>query len=420
MAKYTITLREILQRGNGSVDLIEPEVMTELSKRYLFGTELNCISAEYRDFLATAFAYHYFNDEIGYETFGLWRQALIGKIYENQNYLNDLLSYHLKGIFSEYTVQHNTGKQDETGKLVTTINREVNDENDTSSEADGRQSSQSEGTGLRTDNLRDTTNYNSATADRGTINNQDSGSDIRRNTGTTEQAHTGYDTAYSNGYSSESHTGYDENTDNRTDTNKSNAVDLFSDTPMGDLGNLITAVQGDATGTGVSRATTPGTEYNYLSTATERDATNVDQSNSSARTDYNSQNRTENNLEDRDVYNSQQTQTDNTAETTTYGRGQTENRNLTSSRSGSDTDVHTGTVQNNETSSASGTDHSEGKGHSEGHRTEDTAMNNDRTHAKTSEGDMEKMRVTYDLLLRGANLLNKVWDLFDPLFMGIF
>lgn len=420
MAKYTMTIREILQRANNSVDVIEPAEMTELSKRYLFGSELNYISEEYRDFLATAFAYHYFNDEIGYETYGMWRQRVMGVVYENQYYLNDILKNHLKGIFAEYSVQHSEGKKDETGNLVTSINREVNDENDSTSEADGRQNSQSEGTGLRTDNLRDTTNYNSATADRGTVNNQDSGSDVRRNTGTTEQAHTGYDTAYSQGYSSESHTGYDENTDERTDTNKRNAVQLFSDTPMGDLDNLITAVQGDATGTGVARATTPGTQYNYLSTATENDATDVDQSNGSARTDYNSQNRTENNLEDRDVYNSQQTQTDNTAETTTYGRGQSETRNLTSSRSGSDTDVHTGTVQNNETSNASGTEHSEGKGHSEGHRTEDTTMNNDRTHNQTSEGDVEKTRITYDLLLRSANLLSKVWDIFDPLFMGIF
>ena len=420
MAKYTISIREILQMGNDSVDQIEPAVMTNLAKRYLFGSELNVISGEYRDFLATAFAYHYFLDEIGQETFGLWRMRLISKIYENQNYINEILKYHLQGIFTEYTVTHNTGNKRDVGVINKEINRESNGKADNTQKTDGNQTSQSQDTGLRTDNLKDTTTYGSASEDKGTIANQDSGSDIRRNTGTTEQAHSGYDTSYSQGYATESHTGYDETVVDQTDSNKSNSVQLFSDTPMGALGNLITAIQSDATGTGVSRATTPGTDFEYLSTATENDATNVDKSDGTTRENYNSENRTDNNLEDKDVYNSQQTQTDNISDTTTYGRGQSETRNLVSSRSGSDSDVHTGTVQNNETQNGSATDHSEGTAHSES-RTEDAiteAGNTDST--RTSSAESDKMRVTYDLLLRGCNLMGKIWDIFDPLFMGIF
>lgn len=420
MAKYTIEIREILQMGNNSVDQIEPAVMTELAKKYLFGPELNVISEEYRDFLATAFAYHYFLDEIGQETFGLWRMRLVDKIYENQHYINDLLKYHLQGIFAEYTVTHNTDNKTDNGTTHNQINREASSQGDTTQEADGKQSSNANASSLRTDNLKDTTTYNSGTEDKGTIVNQDSGSDVRRNTGTTEQAHTGYDSSLSQGYSVESHTGYDETDTNNTDTNKSNAVQLFSDTPMGDLDNLITAVQGDATGTGVSRATTPGTQYNYLSTATENDSTNVDESNGTSRENYNSQNRTDNNLEDKDVYNSQQTQTDNTAETTTYGRGQTETRNLQSNRVGDDVDAHTGTVQTNDNQTTNATDHNEGKGHSETHAEDSTIMDGSSNKAQTATGESDKMRVTYDLLLRGCNLMNKIWDIFDPLFMGIF
>lgn len=420
MAKYTISIREILQMGEQSVDQITPAEMTVLAKRYLFGDELNVISEEYRDFLATSFAYHYFLDEIGQETFGLWRMRLIDKIYENQYYINDLLKFHLKGIFSEYTVQHNTGSKLTAGTSSKEINRESNGEVDSTSEADGTQSSQSQSSDLRTDNLRDTTTYNSASHDTGTLGTQDGGSDVRRNTGTTEQAHTGYDSSFSEGYSTESHSGYDETENDTTDTNKSNSVHLFSDTPMGDLGNLITATQADATGTGVARATTPGTDFNYLSTADETDSTNVDVVDGTERTTYNSQNRTDNNLEDRDVYNSQQTQTDNTAETTQYGRNQTETRNLTSSRSGSDEDAHTGTVQSNGTVQASGADHSEGTGHTESRSTDAVTEQGETENNQTTEGDMEKTRVTFDLLLRANNLMSKIWDIFDPLFMGIF
>lgn len=418
MAKYTIEIKEILQMQNASVDQIDPDTMYTLASKALFGNEINVISDEYRKYFVTAFAYHYFFEEIGMETFGFWRMALIGKIYENANYMNSIFANDMKQLFSEYTVTSKQSDGKEDGSSNSNATRNYNSETSTTQSADGTNNVSGSNSSIRTDNLKDTTTYGSSTRDTGSSVATDSGSDSRTNEGTTEQAHTGYDSSFSTGYSTTTHSGDDTSESNSKDTNKFNNVSLTSDTPMGSLDNLITAVQSDATGTGVSRATA-NVQFNYLSGAIEDDRTTVDETESTNKTTYNSQDRVDNNLEGKDVYNSQNTQNDNTSEVTTYGRSTNTTRDLTSSRTGSDTDSHTGTSQVNESGSNETKDHREatGSGTIKGNDTTDTAATTNIVRSNTEE--INNYKVTFDLIMRSQSIMRKIWDIFDPLFMQI-
>ena len=79
MSRYTMSIQEILQSVAGNEDLWTPDQMYEYASQALFGDEVNFISDEYRKHFITAFAYHYFLEEIGLETFGLWRMRLAGR-----------------------------------------------------------------------------------------------------------------------------------------------------------------------------------------------------------------------------------------------------------------------------------------------------------------------------------------------------
>ena len=65
MAKYTMSIMDILLENSNGRDLQDVDVMTDVAKKALFGKELNYISEEHRDHFAAGFAYHFFFDEIG-------------------------------------------------------------------------------------------------------------------------------------------------------------------------------------------------------------------------------------------------------------------------------------------------------------------------------------------------------------------
>ena len=114
MAKYTISIRELLQfygKQDGlSIYNNIPNILT-LSKKYIFGDELNLIDENVRDDFAVGFCLHFFNDEIGLETFELWRMALIEKMYNNHDYINYLYTQLDKGVFQEYHITKYLRKQ---------------------------------------------------------------------------------------------------------------------------------------------------------------------------------------------------------------------------------------------------------------------------------------------------------------------
>lgn len=70
-----------------------------------YRTEMLQIDDDYRDFFATAFPLHYFNDEIGIETIPRWKIALMAKIYENAPYMNSIFSKLDDQIFANYRVR---------------------------------------------------------------------------------------------------------------------------------------------------------------------------------------------------------------------------------------------------------------------------------------------------------------------------
>ena len=94
---------------------------------------------------------------------------------------------------------------------------------------------------------------------------------------------------------------------------------------------------------------------------------------------------------DKTEYNSSQKDIFNTTDTT--NNSTTENKDVVESRASEDTERHVGTGEN----------HSEKSGANESNT--------------TSAGNNTGYKMTYDMLYRSMPLLNKVWELFDDLFM---
>ena len=84
MAKYTISIMDkLMEQATGS--LTDYAVLLDASKKALFtNDELLQLDSAYRDPFALGFALHFFQDEIGLETWPLWQMALMEKIYNNK------------------------------------------------------------------------------------------------------------------------------------------------------------------------------------------------------------------------------------------------------------------------------------------------------------------------------------------------
>lgn len=104
MAKYTMSILEILQAQETGA-LTNTDNLYKATQASIFsGNELDAITPEYRKFFALAFARHYLLDEIGVETFALWKILFAGRIFENATYINQLLENQDKLIYDHYQV----------------------------------------------------------------------------------------------------------------------------------------------------------------------------------------------------------------------------------------------------------------------------------------------------------------------------
>ena len=98
MAMFTQSIREIIQQNAHGQDISTIDGIYAVGAPIFFGDEMNFISQEYRERLEKGFLIKYFNDELGYETFPLWRIAFQEKIFNNADYSSDdMCSYILQG-----------------------------------------------------------------------------------------------------------------------------------------------------------------------------------------------------------------------------------------------------------------------------------------------------------------------------------
>ena len=117
MAKYTIAIMGKLQEAAGDGSLLDPATLLQASKQSLFGSELEVIKEEYRDAFALGFATHFFNEEIGLETWPLWRMALIAKMYSNGDFINQTFEQLDNQVFSKYKIHMATTDKSSSNTL---------------------------------------------------------------------------------------------------------------------------------------------------------------------------------------------------------------------------------------------------------------------------------------------------------------
>lgn len=435
MSRYTLSIQEILQSTAGNEDLWTTEQMYGYASSALFGDEVNFISDEYRKHFITAFAYHYFLEEIGLETYGLWRMRLAGKIYENYEYINHVYDLIGKDIFAQYSVKHKKGMASENGSTL----KSGNNTSDRKIENNGTSSGKSDSTGKddskTTNDLHFVTTYDSQQKNTGTTTNKSTGSvtdshtgtDVVSDTGTTNNEHTGTDKVKNTGTIETSHTGKDTATDTGNVRNDLNEVTITSDTPMGDLENMIHSPHISAGGTGVDYATHAGTQYNYMSGAIEHDYTNVQTNNNSQEIDYDTTDKQRDNTESATTYNSTQLQSDDRKQTSTYNTQNVQTRDTTdtqlddttSARTGSDSETNTGTHTVADRSEDHATSSEEHSDVTSTRKVDVISESGTKVNAHEGTEDVEDYTVTYDMILRMEPMMRKIWNLFDSLFMQL-
>lgn len=205
MANFTQSVREIIQQHADGQDLSTIEGIYEVGAPIFFGSEMNFISNEYRERFEKGFLLKFFNDELGYETFPLWRIAFQEKIFNNAEYINLIYDTLDKQIFADYKVRKKNTEEasrlvtDVNGKSVNTtdgnvVNTNAGTTNETNSNTNvlGEQTHDSsantvEGKGSIVDSKTGTEKLTGT----GAVVNQRSGSDIDSTTGTDKSTREG-------------------------------------------------------------------------------------------------------------------------------------------------------------------------------------------------------------------------------------
>lgn len=218
----------------------------------------------------------------------------------------------------------------------------------------------------------------------GTIENAKSGSDVNSTNTVTDMTNTKTINSTDERLESGSYTDSSEGnvTSSGNNTSKTNAVDINYDTPQGKLQSQMVSPGGDRTGKGVKYVT--DNTFNYMTAAGERDASVVDDSSNTEESNGTST-RTFNDYKIKNTIDSSETDTGTNTVTGTntieYGAKDTQTRNTT------DTHSHT-----------------------------DEGNKNVNTERDINE---EEYSINMEMILKSENLLNRVWAIFDDIFMQI-
>lgn len=118
MAKYTESIAEILQYNKHPLeDLSNLTDIEAIALRTIFdGEGINAISESYREQFIIGFCTHFFDEEICYSVRKRWKIKLDGKIYANANYINSVFENLDKQLFADYRVKKvtNSGNTSDT------------------------------------------------------------------------------------------------------------------------------------------------------------------------------------------------------------------------------------------------------------------------------------------------------------------
>lgn len=101
----TIRVQQYLMNKYPDADFSDPDVMLACAKETVFGKELERINPEYRDAFVLGFMDRYFMNEIGQETWNLFRYQLAGMVRTNADIINKLFGLADTELFTETTVR---------------------------------------------------------------------------------------------------------------------------------------------------------------------------------------------------------------------------------------------------------------------------------------------------------------------------
>ena len=389
MSRYTQTIKSILMENKQAGESISSitDICT-IAKRCLFDdAPMNVISADYRDRLITGFSLHFFNEEIGLEVLPLFKMGISDKIYNNAEYINAIFAHLDKQILSDYAT-----------KVVNTEGHDtITDEgtiSNTGTSANAKSGS---------DTLKRTGTENNAHT--GTNNQTEHVDDVLTKSGNEVTTYNTQDTSVTDGTVVTAGGEKVTETESGSDTSKHNEGTYGLDTPQDQLTNLRSTSGGaayDATGKGIAAAAE--STMKYMSSASLSDATTANQNSKTSSRDA-SLSRTQtdddtsvtgthtgtdtvgftNRVDDRDVgktgsqtYNENNLKTNNLQDKTEYGSTDTRTDNLL--------------------------------------QTKDLETNKD----STGETNEVNTNTNLEMIYRSMPLLNKVWELFDDLFMMIY
>jgi hypothetical protein len=447
MGAYTQSIREILQmHKTSSQSLMNVQDVHDIAAAYLFDEiPVNVISAEYLDAFITGFTLHFINEELGLETLPMWKIALNEKIYNNGGFINLIFENLDKQIFADYKVHLVTSQDTHSNTKLGTGTLTNQREEDTTTDV--------------TDNITHSETASSTIENEvrgtGTIQNTKTGSDTISHTGTDETAKTGTDTTGKTGTDTSAKSGSDilaqtgtdasahTGTEGNVGTNTSqtlntgttgtdhNSQQINSDTPMGSLQNLRTP-GGNAKGTGVNYVN--GQTYNYMTSAAEFDESSVQTDNTqqdvtgsdSSTTTFNDTTTETRNLQDETTYNSKNTRTVNLQDETTYDNQTERTVNLedetTYGSVGTETRNTSDVTERTDSSQKSGTQGKTGQTVVDGSVTDTQTRNLSDTDSGTKNGTVNESEysLNWEMLFKTMPLLNRVWGIFDDLFMLIY
>lgn len=203
MAKYTISIMDkIIEGATAGEDISDPVDLTEISKRVLFPTSINVLSAEYRDRFALSFATHYIMDEIGVETWPLFKILLNGRLRDNAEMINWIFENLDKEVFSNYKVHKTTNTHESKIILNEFVNGSMSGDNKSIGE-DIRSSR---------DNVTDSGQDNTSSSDRNSSTGTDRSSNTHSQTGSTIEKISGEDVFDNVGHNQEASTDTTANT----------------------------------------------------------------------------------------------------------------------------------------------------------------------------------------------------------------
>lgn len=261
MSKYTTEVRYICENYaslNESKGYNDIETILDDSWDKVFDFPFPIFDEEYREDLCKKILRHYYTREICEETVGLWKLRLNSRMNEIMPYYNKLYNSELISIQPLINTRLSSTKSNTKGGSDTI------DTSGTSSET-----STLGGTTIRTGGYTDTNTGTDTLAKTGTINNGKSktGTEELAKVGTEDETKWGKITKTKQGEVSDTRTGQGVTTERYEGLGgkvTENNVDLFSDTPHGNILNM-----GDEYGSQQNPSDVPivGMDTSYLTTA---------------------------------------------------------------------------------------------------------------------------------------------------------